>query len=58
MKVYVGMGVKNNNSEKENKEVKKLNLKIAELEKENTNLVAEKEKLNLKIAELEKSANK
>ena len=66
MATTIGMGAKKKAPEKENsKEVKSLKAKIAELEKENTDLIKsveetkkENEGLKAKIAELEKPSNK
>lgn len=65
MSTLVGMGAEKKASGKENKEVKDLKAKIAELEKENTDLIKsveetkkENEGLKAKIAELEKPSNK
>lgn len=64
MATTIGMGVKKKTSGKEDKEIKKLEAKIAELEKENTNLIKtvenlnkEKEGLEAKVKELEKPSN-
>lgn len=65
MATTIGMGAKKKASGKENTEAKNLKAKIAELEKENTDLIKSVEKakkenegLKAKIAELEKPSNK
>lgn len=64
MATTIGMGAKKKTKKEDSNKVSELNVKIAKLEKENTDLIKkieemqkENAELNAKIAELEKPAN-